>query len=311
MSPKESQKNYPILFKSTEYLKNQANFFRESIPKLIENEYDFELAESVCRNGLRISSNDWDVYQKRLNNLIELSFDFLKLQVNLEKTGKYLYSSFAEVEKNVFLKNGKHEGPQYLWGLYFSEVFWKIHCKLTKFFMNEFSNRVNEEGTVLEVPIGTGFHLSQFLMKNPKWSGIGVDLTENAVKFSKNIFKINKIPKESYNIIKEDFFTFKNKTKFNRIICGEFLEHVENPQKVLNNLNGLLNKNGKIFLTAAVWSGGIDHIYLYTHPDEVRNHIKEAGFKIEKELVQAVLERDELDPEKGKIPVNYAAVLSK
>ena len=55
----------------------------------------------------------------------------------------------------------------------------------------------------------------------------------------------------------------------------------------------------------------IDHIYLYESAEHVRKEIREAGFSIEKELVQAVFEKDEADPEKSKIPVSYGAILSK
>ena len=99
--------------------------------------------------------------------------------------------------------------------------------------------------------------------------------------------------------------------KFDKIMCGEFLEHVEDPVGILTKLNQLLKDDGKIFLTAAVWAAHIDHIYLYNNAEEVRNHIRKAGFLIEKELVQASFEKDEADPEKSKIPVSYAAILSK
>jgi len=311
MNYQDIEKKHPTFFKTSIYLQNKAIFFQNSIPKLIEKDYDFELAERICKNGLILSSNDWYEYQKNLNNLIELSFDFLKLQVSLEKTGKYLYSSYKEVEKNLYEKNDGQSGPNYLWGLYFSEIFWKIHCKLTKFFLKDFVSKVGEEGYILEVPVGTGFHLSQFLLNKPQWIGLGIDIADSAVTFSKNILEVNNIQKTSYNITKKDFFSFDSDKKFDRIICGEFLEHVEKPVDVLNKLHGLLNKDGKIFLTAAVWAGGVDHIYLYTHPNEIRNQIKESKFCIENELVQAVLEKDEINPEKGKIPVNYAAILTK
>jgi len=99
--------------------------------------------------------------------------------------------------------------------------------------------------------------------------------------------------------------------KFDKIMCGEFLEHVEDPVGILTKLNQLLKDDGKLFLTAAVWAAHIDHIYLYNNAEEVRNHIRKAGFLIEKELVQASFEKDEADPEKSKIPVSYAAILSK
>ena len=78
----------------------------------------------------------------------------------------------------------------------------------------------------------------------------------------------------------------------------------------LKKLKSLLTKDGKLFVTAAVWAAHIDHIFLYKSAEEVRKHIKEAGLNIENELVQAVFEKDESNPEKEKIPVSYAAILS-
>jgi SAM-dependent methyltransferase len=241
-----------------------------------------------------------------------MSYEFLKLQVKLEKTGKYLFSTFEEVENEVYSQNSsKLHGPDYLWGLYFSEIFWKIHHGFTNFFLDEFTSQKLKKGKVLEVPSGTGFFLSEFLRINPEWYGMGVDLADTAIDFSKKIFAANKISDDSYSILKEDFLKFSEGEKFDRIICGEFLEHLEDPLIVLNKIKRILKDNGKVFITVAVWAAHIDHIYLYKNATEVRDHLHRAGFNIEKELVQAVFERDKLNPEKAKIPVSYAAVLSK
>jgi hypothetical protein len=53
----------------------------------------------------------------------------------------------------------------------------------------------------------------------------------------------------------------------------------------------------------------IDHIYLYYSADDVRDHIREAGFLPEKELVQAVFEK--VSPEGRNTPVNYCAILKR
>ena len=78
----------------------------------------------------------------------------------------------------------------------------------------------------------------------------------------------------------------------------------------MKRLKSLLKSGGKLFITAAVWAAHIDHIFLYESSEQVREHIRKADLKIEKELVQAVFEKDESDPEKEKIPVSYAAILS-
>ena len=165
-------------------------------------------------------------------------------------------------------------------------------------------------GKVLEVPSGTGLFLCEFLRNNPNWLGVGIDLADSAIKFSQKLFQINNIPNNSYKIMKMDFHQLEPNEKYDRILCGEFLEHLEDPLAALKKLKSLLTDNGKLFVTAAVWAAHIDHIFLYKSSEEVRNHIKKAGLKIEKELVQAVFEKDEADPEKEKIPVSYAAILS-
>tara|TARA_Y100000782_G_C10102957_1_gene231226 strand:- start:61 stop:891 length:831 start_codon:yes stop_codon:yes gene_type:complete len=276
----------------------------------MKNNFNFELSERICENGLKMSNNDYNIYCSNLNNLIDMSKEFLKLQKNLEETGKYLYSKFDEVEKNEYNVNNEVDGPDYLWGLYFSEIFWKIHHNFTNFSLNNFMSDLPSTGNILEVPSGTGFFLCEFLRKNPNWFAVGVDLADSAIEFSHKLFQVNKISKNSYKIIKMNFHQLEPNKKYERILCGEFLEHLEDPFSALKKLKSLLTNNGKLFVTAAVWAAHIDHIFLYKSSEEVRNHIKKAGLKIEKELVQAVFEKDEADPEKEKIPVSYAAILS-
>ena len=164
-------------------------------------------------------------------------------------------------------------------------------------------------GKVLEVPSGTGLFLCEFLRKNPNWSGIGVDLADSSIKFSQKLFQINNIPNNSYKILKMNFHQLESNEKYDRIFCGEFLEHLEDPLSALKKLKSLLKDGGKIFVTVAVWAAHIDHIFLYESSNQVREHINNADLKIEKELVQAVFEKDESDPEKEKIPVSYSAIL--
>jgi len=306
------QIKFPILFKTATYLQNKMGFFKDSIPKLLDEEFDYELGERICKTGFEMSGENWDQYYKHVDGLANMSLEFLKLQVKLEKSGKYLYSSFKEVEENEYSKNGlEMEGPDYLWGLYFSEAFWKIHHNFVKFFLRDFNTNAKNKGVVLEIPCGTGFFLCEFLKKNPSWVATGVDLADTSISFSNMLFKANKIPENSYRLLKIDFFEFVETEKFDRIMCGEFLEHLEDPLGALKKFHRLLKNDGSVFITVAVWAAHIDHIFLYNNAEEVRKHIREAGFIIEKELVQSVFEKDKSDTEKSKIPVSYAAILSK
>lgn len=302
---------FPVFYKTSEYLQNKANFFRYSLPKIFDSDYNYELAERICNTAFVVSKNDWNEYFKKVNALISLSLNFLKLQIQLEKTGKYLYSNFKEVEENVYKSGEYSEGPDYLWGLYFSEIFWKIHQNFVKFFLQDFVDKNKDRGIILEVPSGSGFFLTEFLRANPKWLGIGLDIADTSIDISRAILNANGISQESYKIIKSNFFEYKINEKFDRIICGEFLEHLEDPLKVLQKLNECLKNDGRVFLTVAVWAAGIDHIYLYKSPSEVREHIQKAGFQIEHELVQPVFDKDVNKVEDGRIAASYATILTK
>ena len=149
-----------------------------------------------------------------------MSLKFLRLQIELEKTGKYLYSSFREVEED-YAKNIGNEGPDYLWGLYFSEIFWKVHHRFTNFFLRNFINVESKTGLILEIPSGTGFFMTEFLRLNGNWHAIGVDIADASINFSRDILKANKISDSTYTLIKSDFFNFQPNEKFDRIICGD------------------------------------------------------------------------------------------
>ncbi len=132
---KELQNSYPLVFKTVEHLKDSAGFFEKTLSKLLESNYNFEFAERVCNTALEMSSNKWEDYIAKVDKLTEMSLTFLRLQIKLEKSGKYLYSTFKEVEDHEYKLNEGEYGPDYLWGMYFSEVFWKIHHNFTNFFL--------------------------------------------------------------------------------------------------------------------------------------------------------------------------------
>lgn len=304
------QNRYPLVYKTVTYLQASASFYKKTLTRLLETSFDFELAERICNTALEMSSNNWETYLKNLDKLTEMNYEFLRLQIKLEQTGHYLYTTFKEVEE-VFKKNEGEFGPNYLWGMYFSLAFWKTHHNYIKMFLQDFVKTNKTQGKVLEIPSGNGFFLSEFLLANNSWYGTGIDLSDASISFSKKLFKVNKIPEKSYRFIKKDFFEFQDSEQFDMVICGEFLEHVEDPLKILKKIHQILKKDGRLFLSVAVFAAHIDHIYLYKNAEEVRNHVRQAEFSIEKELVQTSFDKDEAVPEKSKIPVSYAAILSK
>ena len=80
------------------------------------------------------------------------------------------------------------------------------------------------------------------------------------------------------------FETFKTEKKFDLIIMGFVLEHVENPQEVLSYYKKLLTENGKIYVVVpnaksmnrrlGVEMGMIDNIYDLNETDHQLGHLR-------------------------------------
>jgi hypothetical protein len=69
-------------------------------------------------------------------------------------------------------------------------------------------------------------------------------------------------------------------------IFAEIMEHIPDPLTSLRYLRAALAPDAPVFITTVLNSNAIDHLYLFTHFDQVRAMLKDAGFSIvaEREL---------------------------
>lgn len=298
---------FPLYYKTCIFL--QKNIFYKNIFDLhVSIPVDPYLAEKICIDAYKISGENWTDYTTKLKNLFDLNVQFLKLQTELEKKGRYHFSTFKEVEE--YFSQFSEEGVDYLWGLYFSQIFWVTHHRLFNFFIKNFVTTTQEKGSCLEVPSGSGIYLTHFLLRNPSWTGYAIDLSDSAIKQTKELVKINSLQERVVVTMKDIFLYEENKT-YQKIICGELLEHVEDPVAVLKKLYTLLDTEGVLFLTTVAWAAAIDHIYLYKNEHDIREHIARAGFLIKEEYIQKVFPKDETAPKDKNIAINYCALLIK
>jgi len=277
----------------------------KSIRKRVEAQtYDRKLGEKICKIMFKICNENFEEYLQAIKYFIEFSVEFLVLQQELNREGKYKYSNFEEALKKVY-ENPEVMEKRYLNGLLLSQAFWINHQKMLEFFINNFCKEVKKKGLCMEIPTGTGIYISEFMNINPKWNLEGYDLSQSSIDFSKKVIKINshrEIPLHKKNV-----FNLEGK-KYDKIICGELLEHLDNPEELLKKLKSILKEKGKLFLTTAIWAANIDHIYLFKSAQEVRDML-EKYFKIEKELVLNV--EAGKNPADEKTPMTYACVLTK
>lgn len=76
----------------------------------------------------------------------------------------------------------------------------------------------------------------------------GLDLSPEVIEVAKNHAQQNSLNIKYFASELKDFKK-QNKLEFDAIVCLEMLEHVENPESILQDLSVLLKKNGLLFLS--------------------------------------------------------------
>lgn len=237
-----------------------------------------------------------------------LNITMIEEQRYFLKHGKYRNSSFEEVNKSVYQNPEYME--KYMCGLSISDYIWINHVKLLRYF-EESLDKVSGE-KYLEIGPGFGQYLIKAIKRNNFKTYLAVDISPVSVQKSKDYLKYNGFEcGDRNNIVNMDFFDFSSEFKFDYIVMGEVLEHVEEPIVVLKKVYLLLNNEGKAFITTVVNSPAFDHIYLFSSIKSVVNMVEDAGFVVEDYICTSANNVAIEKAEKMKSSINIAMILKK
>ena len=117
---------------------------------------------------------------------------------------------------------------------------------LFKFFSLENNFDFNKKN-ILDAGSGTGHRIINVAKYYRKSNFIGIDFSENSIKFAKELAVKNKITNIEFkkaNLLKK----IKSKNKFDVISSMGVLHHLSNPGIGLKNILSVLEKNGILFL---------------------------------------------------------------
>ena len=132
--------------------------------------------------------------------------------------------------------------------------------------------------TVLDMACGTGFGSYKLASEGGAAKVDASDIDERTIRYAS---LRNQHPALSFAV--NDAETFVAANGFDIIISFETIEHLENPQTFLNNINGSLTDNGQCFISTPIAT-----VTENKHPDNVF-HRTEWGFKKFQELVESYL----------------------
>ncbi len=142
---------------------------------------------------------------------------------------------------------------------------------------------------VLDACCGIGYGSFIIATTNLPKLIVSFDCDKETIKYAKNWYQL---PNIEYQCCDAEEMLFKEST-FNKIVCFEGIEHVEDPLSLLINFNIALKNDGLLLLSTP--NGRVlphdsvkfpEHKLHYT-PELLGEHLDIAGFKIDKWLSQA------------------------
>jgi len=274
-------------------------------------EADFDLAPAaleVFQYFTRCNGNDPLRFEKALNGLAELSFDFIRLQGRFRKTGHYRATDTKIFELELYSKPERMR--EYLDGLLMSYALWPNHVRIYEFMKNEFAPRFPRDAEVIEIGVGHGLMAATAMQSAPSGHYFGFDLSQSSLNYCASMLEANGVDKDRMSMRHVDathpeaFAGLNPASSRRRVLCCEVLEHVEAPEKILNAIRTFIGMEGEAFITTVANIEAEDHIYLYHDADHIRAQLIRCGLTPVQERALVV---PSLTDEKF-VPLNYAVI---
>lgn len=299
---------------STPYLNFILEYIGEKNPmhyKKLKKNIHFDNAQYVERAEAFFKTYD-DILIKEnkdmayaLDCYLQFCSDTMMEQIKFFETGAYTSTSFEEVNQRVY--NNPDVMRYYMYGLLVSQYIWDHHYKVLQFFFNNIGQFSEGVKNVLEVGGGHGLYANEITrLFNSGITYTMVDISETSITLAKTFVKSKIV-----DYIHQDVYQYTSDKKFDFIIMGEVLEHVEDPLGLMKKLHELGADNATAFITAPCNSPAIDHIYLFRNPGEIKALFDEAGWEVVSELMASSETKKNAVADDPLIPVLYAAFLKK
>jgi ubiquinone/menaquinone biosynthesis C-methylase UbiE len=200
-------------------------------------------------------------------------------ELYFHRNGRYRLSTFAEANEEVY--SNEDYMNHYVNGLLLSQILWYNHIATFEMFLNRVIGTAAMPFDYLEVGPGHGL-MTYFTAQSPlaktveAWDVSAVSLRETRAALDR-LGTVRPISLVEQDILSADPID----RRFDLVVISEVLEHLERPAQALHYLRRVMSDTGRIFINVPINSPSPDHIYLLSTPDEVRELIESAGFRID------------------------------
>jgi SAM-dependent methyltransferase len=207
------------------------------------------------------------------NDYLRMVGDMRREAVYFDINGDYRCKSQQEAYEKVYSNPAVMR--YYINGLIISQVLWVHHFKMLMYFRETI--RSFKIGYLDVLDIGAGHGLYSYYTREviPVNSIDILDLSSESLAITKSI-----IGNHTIHYIESDIQNYYPEVKYDLVILGEVLEHLDDPMATLLRIYDLLDEGGILWVTVPTNAPAIDHTYLFKDKDEVVKLLGDAGFTV-------------------------------
>jgi ubiquinone/menaquinone biosynthesis C-methylase UbiE len=222
---------------------------------------------------------DWAV-----QGFINLNKAILQEEMHFRETGQYAAQpeDLKRVTEAVY-DNEDVMDRFYLIGLYSTYFLWPHHYRILDFYRRSFLQEGPAPRQLMEWGVGHGLLALEALRQWPAARATLVDLSKYSLAFAARLLDAAGVRMRCESR-QGDVLQLGPMPPAERIICSELLEHVPDPDGLLDKVRGALAPGGIAYLTGAINAAQPDHVFLFTSDQQLLRMVESHGFKIRAHL---------------------------
>lgn len=302
---------YTLLQEVTESIGSKNPLQQKLIAKFLSSSSEEFLheAEGFLNIFTRVLSDKGHSIDYIVDSYLLMVKDMFTEQVNFLRTGKYRYSTFSEVNDNVYFN--EEYMLRYMVGLALSQFLWPNHRKVFLFFREHV--RASRGWNYLEIGPGHGLFFLEALASGRFGSCEAIDLSRSSLDLTRSLieFHAGQNKTSEVNLMHGNVSSFKFPCQYDFITLGEVIEHVEAPRELLGVIQRNLSPRGMAYISSCANCPAIDHIYHYRTIDEIRTDVDESGLQVLSEIIISVDDVAEEEWNTKRANLTYACIATK